>query len=1047
MFLSDLIIPDDLVISESLYESFKKDEYYIFYHLNKDVEQIRFEALRKEFVENFIPGTGAFFVTCLPIYGLLSKEILQSLDIAQRTLLKYVRDYFVSLSKEQQDKILEPIADYFDKFENYDEKMLKNRLIARGLFAEMISNIEKATAISNNSYGSYSLRMILLKDYENDNYVFAKPGLYNKEKEKANFNLNVDDLINCYKESKMAQVGQFRFLMNDDSFDEVGQELLSTLLLKFHPETRAYNVKDFIDALICFGKNNIPLSYETPSKLLNIKYLEKPEINFDEKGEMSLSPELSYENALYFGVYGYIKLNEKNKEIFVIKFPDKSYYYLYDFLKNNNDNGFSEVSDLVPEKLLPLISNKSNINDKYQEKINKQSIKIRLFADLVNEKLHLKTKYFIGSNEISLGEASENAFYHNKILNYQIVLKDFNLPSDGVVEDENIILDFICKDLSPIKQYADILLSDAFESLTFKKVSGISISSSFDCGLLNLKITNTDFDEEDVRRILEYYKKKRKFIVLKNSIISLEGKEIEELNELNDDFNLIEEESEVPLYEIFKLSSYKDNFDVNFDEDITNILNEIKNFKKIKEKPLPIFKNVLRPYQIDAFKWLVTLNKYKLGGILADDMGLGKTLEMITFISSLNVEKPILIVCPKSLSFNWEHEFFMWNKDIKVVTIVGDKEDRKNKINNIKNDEKVVFITPYDSLRNDVDLYQNKEFSLVILDEAQYIKNSNALKTKAIKSLKADNRFVLTGTPIENSLTDLWSIFDFLMPGYLYSFEKFRSKFESTIIKGDEESARRLKAKITPFILRRVKGDVLKDLPPKTETLQICGMKHEQRQIYDAYLLSAKKDFAINPNNKLAALAALMRLRQICVDPSMFIENYEEVSEKMEFALQLVNDAIANGHKILVFSSFTKSLEHFREILTDNEIPTYYICGETSAKDRLMYCELFNKTDDVKVFLISLKAGGTGLNLTGADIIIHLDPWWNVAAENQASDRAHRIGQTRPVTVIKLVTKDSIEEKVIDLQDLKKDLMDNYIGNGDKGANFLSADDIKFLLD
>ena len=213
MFLSDLIIPDDLVISESLYESFKKDEYYIFYHLNKDVEQIRFEALRKEFVENFIPGTGAFFVTCLPIYGLLSKEILQSLDIAQRTLLKYVRDYFVSLSKEQQDKILEPIADYFDKFENYDEKMLKNRLIARGLFAEMISNIEKATAISNNSYGSYSLRMMILKDYENDNYVFAKPGLYNKEKEKANFNLNVDDLINCYKESKMAQVGQFRFLM------------------------------------------------------------------------------------------------------------------------------------------------------------------------------------------------------------------------------------------------------------------------------------------------------------------------------------------------------------------------------------------------------------------------------------------------------------------------------------------------------------------------------------------------------------------------------------------------------------------------------------------------------------------------------------------------------------------------------------------------------------------------------------------------------------------------------------------------------------------
>lgn len=500
----------------------------------------------------------------------------------------------------------------------------------------------------------------------------------------------------------------------------------------------------------------------------------------------------------------------------------------------------------------------------------------------------------------------------------------------------------------------------------------------------------------------------------------------------------------MPLYELFKLSSYSDKLDITYDEKIKDIINDIKDYENSSFDVKERYKNILRPYQIQAFKWLSTLKKYRLSGILADDMGLGKTLEMISFITSFDKNEPILIVTPKNVIYNWENEFKIWDETQKVKIIIGNRNERHQVIKKIKKDEKTVYITSYDALRIDVMQYQGIHFALMVLDEAQYIKNVSALKTKAVKAIESEYRYALTGTPIENSLVDLWSIFDFLMPNYLYGFNLFQSEYLNQVMNDDEEAIKRLKAKIKPFILRRVKDDVLKELPPKSESIFMPDMTSEQRKLYDVELAKVKN--GLEDKGKIQILASLTRLRELCIDPSMLYENFEELSGKFSSVLDLINEALSGGHKILVFSAFTKSLEHLKELLNEENILTHYIYGGTSASERVQIAKSFNSKNEVKVVLISLKAGGVGLNLTGADIVIHLDPWWNIAAENQASDRAHRIGQKRPVTIIKMVTKDSIEEKVIKLQQKKAELVNTVISNKDNGVSTLSDEDISYLL-
>ncbi len=402
---------------------------------------------------------------------------------------------------------------------------------------------------------------------------------------------------------------------------------------------------------------------------------------------------------------------------------------------------------------------------------------------------------------------------------------------------------------------------------------------------------------------------------------------------------------------------------------------------------------------------------------------------------------------------NWQNEATKFADGLKTLVIRGTLAERKEKIKDIE--EYDLVITSYDLLKRDIELYKEKDyqFKYVIADEAQYLKNSNTQNAKAIKQIKSETRYALTGTPIENSLAELWSIFDFIMPGYLFGYRKFKNTYETPIIKGEDEAAMsKLKMLIEPFVLRRNKKEVLKELPEKTVTVLDNEMGEEQRNIYLNYLLRAKQEISeqIDLNgyesSRMQILAALTRLRQICCHPSLFIKDYNEGSSKLEQCMEIVQEAVNGGHKILLFSGYTSMFEIIEKELKQSNIKYFKLTGSTKVEERMKLVDEFNENPEIQVFLISLKAGGTGLNLTGADMVIHYDPWWNVSTENQATDRAYRIGQRNNVQVYKLITKNSIEEKIYKLQEKKAKLADEMLDTKTKFVSKLSKEEIMELF-
>ncbi len=402
---------------------------------------------------------------------------------------------------------------------------------------------------------------------------------------------------------------------------------------------------------------------------------------------------------------------------------------------------------------------------------------------------------------------------------------------------------------------------------------------------------------------------------------------------------------------------------------------------------------------------------------------------------------------------NWKNEAEKFANGLKTLVIRGSLAERKNKIKNIEKYDLV--ITSYDLLKRDIELYKEKDyqFKYVIADEAQYLKNSNTQNAKAVKQIKSETRYALTGTPIENSLAELWSIFDFIMPGYLFGYRKFKNTYETPIVKGEDEAAMsKLKMLIEPFVLRRNKKQVLKELPEKTVTVLDNEMGEEQRKIYLNYLIRAKQEISeqIDLNgyegSRMQILAALTRLRQICCHPSLFIKDYNEGSSKLEQCMEIVQEAVNGGHKILLFSGYTSMFEIIEKELKQSNINYFKLTGSTKVEERMRLVDEFNENPEIQVFLISLKAGGTGLNLTGADMVIHYDPWWNVSTENQATDRAYRIGQRNNVQVYKLITKNSIEEKIYKLQERKAKLADEMLDTKTKFVSKLSKEEIMELF-
>ncbi|GAB6168421.1 hypothetical protein JCM1393_08810 [Clostridium carnis] len=477
-------------------------------------------------------------------------------------------------------------------------------------------------------------------------------------------------------------------------------------------------------------------------------------------------------------------------------------------------------------------------------------------------------------------------------------------------------------------------------------------------------------------------------------------------------------------------------------ECLTNIIERILN-RKFKTIEAPKELNAkLRSYQLIGYNWLNELSVLELGGILADEMGLGKTLQTITFLLSKKGSKS-LIITPTSLIYNWKDEFDNFTKGFKIGVMHGSLKERSKIIEDIEKYD--VILTSYGTLRNDYKLYENKFFDYCIIDEAQNIKNSTSKITSKVKDINARCKFALTGTPIENNLKELWSIFDFIMPGYLNNEEAFKRKF----INSGDKNIQELKDLINPFILRRLKKDVLIELPDKIEKKYLVEMTPSQKQVYKGYIKEVREKIKNNKEDRITIFSYLTKLRRLCLDPSLLLENYCGGSGKLKISMEIINNRINLNKKIIIFSQFTSVLKKIGNELKVNNKEFLYLDGGTNAKERINLVNKFNESKDINIFLISLKAGGTGLNLTSANVVIHFDPWWNPAIEDQATDRAHRIGQKNIVEIIKLVAKDTIEEKIIKLQQDKKELINDVI-NGEvslgDGIRTLTNDEIIALF-
>jgi SNF2 family DNA or RNA helicase len=426
-------------------------------------------------------------------------------------------------------------------------------------------------------------------------------------------------------------------------------------------------------------------------------------------------------------------------------------------------------------------------------------------------------------------------------------------------------------------------------------------------------------------------------------------------------------------------------------------------------------------------------------------MGLGKTVQVIAYLTTLDRSKnpgPSLVVCPASLILNWGEELRRFGPELHAALFMGNAAERKSMMETCWDAD--VWVTSYELLRQDIAAYAKKEFYCCILDEGQHIKNRTTQVSKAVKQLVCRQRFVLTGTPIENRLSELWNLFDFLMPGYLFSHGTFVEKLEKPMIKSkSEEAGEQLKRLVQPFMLRRLKKDVLKELPPKIEYTRLVPLSETERKTYLSAVYAAKTNLG---DSKLQILAALTQLRQVCCDPNLCFENYQGPTSKLEACLELCAGMVENGHQILLFSQFTSMLDRIRPRLEELGISSFTLQGSTPKKKRAELVKAFN-AGGASVFLISLKAGGTGLNLTAADVVIHYDPWWNLAAQNQATDRAHRIGQSAHVQVYKLIAKDTIEEKILELQEKKWSLMDAVSGSAEGSILDMTKEELLKLLD
>jgi SNF2 family DNA or RNA helicase len=629
-------------------------------------------------------------------------------------------------------------------------------------------------------------------------------------------------------------------------------------------------------------------------------------------------------------------------------------------------------------------------------------------------------------------------------------------------KDEDSMYQLLNTGIRQLEEWGEVFATDKIKTRRVVRNSKTQVGVSLKSGLLELSVDSDIFSREELVGILDAYRKRKKYYRLKSGdFLNLEEDAAGAAAELLDGLalpkgKLLEDTIELPKYRALYidqvLQQKKEQMQVKQNPDYKEMIRNMKNVESSDFAVPESLETVLRSYQKTGYRWLRTLEKLGFGGILADDMGLGKTLQTIACLLAMKQERghvKSLIVCPASLVYNWKREFETFAPELQVKMMVGSAQQREELLADRENGD--IWITSYDTAKRDIALYRDIEFDIEVIDEAQNIKNHGTQAAKAVKQIQAPVKFALTGTPIENRLSELWSIFDYLMPGLLGTHERFRKEYEQPIMREkDQEKTEQLKKMILPFILRKIKGDVLKELPDKMEQVVYSEMETEQKKLYQAHVhkmletLQKQSEEEIR-TGKLQILAELTRLRQICCAPELVYEDYQDEACKVETCMELISQAVEGNHKVLLFSQFTSIFPILEKRLKRKKIPYYILTGQTPKEQRMQMTEEFNK-NDIPLFLISLKAGGTGLNLTAANIVIHFDPWWNLAAQNQATDRAHRIGQEQQVIVFKLIVKDTIEEKIVRMQEEKQKLASQILEGEAISAAKLTKEDLLEIL-
>lgn len=693
----------------------------------------------------------------------------------------------------------------------------------------------------------------------------------------------------------------------------------------------------------------------------------------------------------------------------------------------------------------------------------------KIYLDCINDGVAAGLKYFYGEKSFDgFYDKKKNPFCDRDAENNveRLFLKYFPEMSPDengkfFVQGNEGMVKLLAGGISELRSQAEVLVSDSFKSLKLRPPVSPSVGIRPSGNLLELEITAEGYTVSELAEMLKLYRKGTKYHRFSDGSFALLNDSFSEIRDITDNLGITEKNLSKGIFSVPKFRMlYLDSLKKTCEGVRISRSNEFK--KAVREYGSLLedqdtfsapesLEPVLREYQKYGFRWMKTISKYGFGGILADDMGLGKTLQAISLIQSeletKSDKKLYIIVCPSSLTLNWENEFTKFAPKVRTAVLNGTASEREEIL---KNAEKYdVLITSYNLLVRDISKYQKMSFDMEFIDEAQNIKNQNTQAAKAVKTVKAATRFALTGTPVENSLAELWSIFDFIMPDYLHTYTYFRKNYEAPITaKKDKKAVCELQKLISPFVLRRMKKEVLKELPEKTETILNAVMEEEQSKLYSAHAAEIRKTVVkgfSEPQDRIKILSMLTKLRQICCDPGLVYDNYEGESAKLEQCMLLLENCIRNGHKILLFSQFTSMLDIIAKRLDEEGISYYVLTGKTRPQDRIKLVNRFN-SDSTDVFLISLKAGGTGLNLTGADIVIHYDPWWNSSAENQASDRAYRIGQKNNVQIYKLITDRTIEGKITELQKKKAELYDIAV-NGEQDIMHMSAEDILEILE